>query len=78
MIAVLFIIVGTFLRLMPHTPNFAPITATALFGGVNLPKKWALTIPLITMAISDYLLSPKNRYRFYKPWHSWLSKRLSH
>src|SRR5258708_6484739 len=44
------------LRLVPHLPNFAPITAMALFGGVYLNKKYALLIPFLTMLVSDYLL----------------------
>jgi len=43
-------------RLLPHVPNFAPITAMALFGGAYLSKKYALLLPLVAMAISDYLL----------------------
>lgn len=44
------------MRLVPHIPNFAPITAAALFGAAYLPKKYALLTPLIVLAISDYLL----------------------
>jgi len=56
MLAVLMIIGGVLLRLTPHIPNFAPIAATALFGGTYLSKRFALVVPLIAMAISDYLL----------------------
>ena len=44
------------MRLVPHIPNFAPVTAAALFGAAYLPKKYALATPLIILAISDYLL----------------------
>ncbi len=44
------------LRLIPHAPNFAPITATALFGGVYLSRRLGLIIPLATLLVSDYLL----------------------
>ena len=43
-------------RLVPHMPNFAPITAMALFGAVYLSTRYAFLIPLIAMLISDYLL----------------------
>ena len=43
-------------RLLPHMPNFAPITALALFGAVYLSGRYAFIIPLIAMLISDYLL----------------------
>src|SRR5438270_541166 len=53
----LFIIfLAVLLRLVPHMPNFAPISAMALFGGVYLGKKYALLVPLVIMAVSDYLL----------------------
>ncbi len=58
MLTMFLIISGVLLRLIPHVPNFAPVSATAIFAGVYLNKKLALLIPLITMAVSDYLLSP--------------------
>ncbi len=56
MLAILLIIGGIILRLTPHMPNFAPIAAMALFGGAYLSKRFAIIVPLIAMAISDYLL----------------------
>jgi LPXTG-motif cell wall-anchored protein len=44
------------MRLMPHVPNFAPVTAAALFAAAYLPKRYALILPLIGVAIGDYLL----------------------
>lgn len=44
------------LRLLPHIPNFAPITALGLFGGTYLNKKAALLVPLLAMLISDYFI----------------------
>lgn len=52
----LIIVFAVALRLLPHPPNFAPIAALALFGGVYLDKKFALALPLIAMAISDIFL----------------------
>jgi uncharacterized membrane protein len=52
----LIILFGVFMRLVPHMPNFAPVTAIALFGGLYLEKKYALLIPIIIMMISDYFL----------------------
>ena len=37
-------------------PNFAPIAAIALFGGVYLKKKWAIILPLSAMAVSDLFI----------------------
>lgn len=47
------IVLGVVLRVLPHPPNFAPITAMALFGGALLPKKAGLWLPLVAMMISD-------------------------
>src|SRR3989338_10534787 len=53
---ILMIIGAVLLRLVPHMPNFAPITAIALFGGANLSKRSAILLPCLAMLISDYLL----------------------
>lgn len=52
----IFILIAVVLRLVPHIPNFAPITAMALFGGVYLNKKYALLVPIAAMVISDFFL----------------------
>ncbi len=54
--AIFFIIAAVVLRLVPHLPNFAPIAALGLFGGVYLNKKYALAVPLVAMFFSDYFL----------------------
>ncbi len=56
MLAIYIIILGVLLRIVPHAPNFAPIAATALFGGAYLKRRYAIILPLITMLVSDYLL----------------------
>lgn len=55
-LAVVFIIIGAALRFVPHFPNFAPIAAMALFGGVYLNKKYALIVPVVIMLISDLFI----------------------
>ena len=55
-IIIFFIISAILLRLLPHIPNFAPITAIALFGGAYLSRRVALILPLAIMVASDYLL----------------------
>lgn len=57
-----FIVSAIVLRLIPHVPNFAPIAAMALFGGVYLNKKYALVVPLVALLISDYFIG------IYNPW----------
>jgi len=47
------ILIGVAGRLLPHPPNFTPITALALFSGAVLKRKW---LPLVIMAVSDLFL----------------------
>lgn len=56
MFEIFMIISGVVARLLPHLPNFTPIAATALFGGVYLKKRYALIIPLAAMFISDIFI----------------------
>lgn len=55
-VPLILILIGVVARLIPHSPNVAPITAMALFGGAYLPKKYAIAIPLAAMLISDYFI----------------------
>lgn len=48
--------IGVLFRFLPHPPNFVPIAAIALFGGVYLNKKYALILPIIIMILSDLIL----------------------
>ncbi len=59
-LATIFIIFGCVMRLLPHPANFAPITAIALFGGFYLDKKYALSLPLLAMFMSDLFLDGYN------------------
>lgn len=52
----IFIVFAVLSRLVPHPPNFAPITALALFSGVYLPKKYAFIIPIVALLVSDYFV----------------------
>ena len=48
---------GAALRFFPHPPNFAPITAIAIFAGAYLSdKRLAIGLPLATMLVSDYFI----------------------
>ena len=56
-VILLFIIIAAVIRLIPHPPNFAPITAMALFSGLNFQnKKLAYAIPILAMIVSDLFL----------------------
>lgn len=55
-IIILLTVLGFTSRLLPHPANFAPIGALALFGGLYLPKRWAIILPLLAMFISDFFI----------------------
>ncbi len=54
--AVLLILLGVAARFMPHPPNFAPIAAIALFGGLYLNRKMAFVLPIAAMLVSDLFI----------------------
>ena len=43
-------------RLVPHTWNVAPVAAAALLAGAILPRKWALSVPMLGMLLSDLVI----------------------
>ena len=56
-VIILFILIAVWFRLIPHLPNFTPVTSLALFSGLMLKRKWfSIAIPLIVMMISDMVL----------------------
>lgn len=55
-VPIILILLGAASRLLPHPANFAPITAIALFGGVYLPKKYAIILPLASVFLSDLFI----------------------
>jgi len=51
------ILVAAASRVVPHPPNFTPITAIALFGGAYFSKKWlAFFIPFSSLFLSNLVL----------------------
>ena len=51
------ILAATASRLIPHPPDFTPITAIALFGGAYFSKKWlSFLVPLASLVLSDLVL----------------------
>ena len=54
-IGIIIIAIGS--RLVPHPPNFTPITAVALFSIINFKNKYlALAIPIFCLFISDLII----------------------
>lgn len=56
MLAFGILFLGIVSRLVFHLPNFTPVIALALFGGVYLKRSQAVYVPLALMAISDLVL----------------------
>lgn len=56
-VLVSFIVIAALTRLIPHPPNFAPITAISLFAGAYFTRKHlAYLVPILAMLISDLFL----------------------
>ena len=52
-----FILIAVCFRLIPHPPNFTPVTALALFSGTMFQKRWlSIIVPLLAMVLSDMIL----------------------
>ena len=65
LLVLVFCVFAILLRLVPHPPNFAPITSLAIFGGVMFRNKWlGMSLPLLVMFISDLFLG----FSMITPW----------
>lgn len=55
-LSVLLIFMAAVSRLIPHPPNFAPITSLAIFGGAIIKDhKYAMVLPLGALLLSDII-----------------------
>jgi hypothetical protein len=50
------IALGATYRLVPHPWNAVPMGGLSLYAGASLPRKWAWTVPLAAMGLSDFVL----------------------
>ena len=56
-VIIAFMLIAVLFRLFPHLPNFTPVTAIALFGGLYFSnRKMAYLVPIFIMALSDVFL----------------------
>ena len=54
---IIIIVIAILSRLIPHPPNFTPITAIALFSIINFKNKYVgLSIPIVCLLISDLII----------------------
>lgn len=56
MLAFILVFIGVASRLIVHAPNFTPVLAIALFGGVYLSYRRAIVMPLMLMIVSDLFI----------------------
>src|SRR5712691_10044262 len=57
LLAVLLAALSTLMRVVPHPWNLTPVGAVSLFSGACFDRKrWAFTVPLVAMFISDTAL----------------------
>ena len=60
------ILIAAISRLFPHIPNFTPIAAMALFGGVHFNNKLsAFLVPLGAMFFSDCIIELSTGWGFH-------------
>ncbi len=64
MSAAAIILAAALSRLLPHPPNFTPLAAMALAGGVYLDRRFALVIPLAALFLSDCIIGFHNTILF--------------
>lgn len=57
MFYVLSVLAAVFSRLLPHPPNFTAMGGLAVFSGGTLSRKRALALTMVSMLISDWILS---------------------
>src|SRR5260370_37286618 len=63
------IVLAALTRLLPHPPNFAPITAMAVFGAIRFGTwRAALAAPLLALLVSDLVREPLYRYGLAEQW----------
>ena len=56
MLVLIIITFGILSRVVLHTPNFTPVLALALFGGMYLKGRQAIWVPLALMMVSDLMI----------------------
>ncbi len=63
------ILVASLTRCLPHLPNFAPMTAMAIFGAAMLAdRRLALVTPLVALFMSDLCIEGLHRLGLMASW----------
>lgn len=64
LLVIFLLIVGIIGRFLPHAPNFTPVIAVALFGGLYLPRRYSLIVTIVLLAVSDLIIGWHNTMPF--------------
>lgn len=64
----LYVVIATLGRLIPHMPNFTPTTNLCVFAGKNLNKGLAILLTLVAIFLSDIGLSYIYGYKILGLW----------
>jgi uncharacterized membrane protein len=65
------IVLAALSRLLPHPPNFTPMTALALFGAASISSRWlAFALPMAALLLSDVMLEITTRAGVLSGWLS--------
>lgn len=67
-LAMLWLAIGVFGRVLPHPMNMTPMTSLALFGGTHLPRWKAFLLTLATLIISDAIVGKMMGYPLTGGW----------
>jgi hypothetical protein len=63
------ILLAALTRLLPHPPNFAPITALAVFGAIRYSdRRAAFLVPILALLASDLVREVLYRYGLAEQW----------
>jgi hypothetical protein len=63
------IVAAALTRLLPHPPNFAPITAMAVFGAIRYgSRRAAVAAPLLALLLSDLVREVLYRHGLAREW----------
>lgn len=71
-LGLVWIIVGSLGRLIPHPANFTPTTALGLFAGSKLPRWFGLISLIILLLLSDLGIAYLQHIPVFGPW-TWFS-----
>lgn len=68
LLTILWVLIATLGRLIPHLPNTSPFTSLSVLAGQRLSKKLAITIMLTSLLLSDCLLAWLKGYPLFGAW----------